>query len=120
MTHWKIALGTAAALMMVVPAAAADRFGVIAHITAKPGQRDAMLDILKGAAGTMKGNISFVLAKDGKNPDGIWVTEIWESQEAHDAVLTTDAFKATMGKATPLMASMDQNEHTWPVAGSGF
>lgn len=119
MTRYRIALGIAAGLMMATPAAA-EHFGVIAHINAQPGKRDAMIDGLKGMVG-MKGAINFVIAKDGKNPDGVWITEVWESKEAHDTALTSDQFKAAIAKAGPLMAGApDQNNETWPVAGIGL
>ena len=117
MTKYKLALGIAAGLMMTAPAVAADRFGVIAHLTSQAGKRDAMIDALKGLIG-MKGNISFVIAKDGKNENGIYITEIWESKEAHDAALGTDQFKAAFGKAAPMMGGApDLQADTWPVAG---
>ena len=117
MKNFKIALGAAAALMLAMPAAAAEHFGVIAHLTAQAGKRDAMIDALSGLMG-MKGNISFVIAKDGKNADGIYITEIWESKEAHDLALTTDQFKAAFGKAAPMMGGApDLQADTWPVAG---
>ena len=120
MTRYKIALGIAVGLMMTAPAVAADKFGVIAHVNAQQGKRDAMIDALKGLIG-MKGCINFVIAKDGKNADGVWITEVWKSKEAHDAALTTDKFKAAIGKAGPLMGGApDQNNETWPVAGLGF
>ncbi len=116
MKFLKIALAAAAGLALAAPAAA-DRFGVIAHLTAQAGKRDAMIDALSGLIG-MKGNISFIIAKDGKNADGIYITEIWESKEAHDAALTTDQFKAAFGKAAPMMGGApDLQADTWPVAG---
>jgi quinol monooxygenase YgiN len=119
MTRFGIALGIAAGLMMAAPAAA-EHYGVIAHVSAKPGQRDAMIEGLKGLIG-MKGCVNFVIAKDGKNADAVWITEVWESKEAHDAALATDQFKAAIGKAGPLMAGApDQNNETWPVAGIGL
>jgi quinol monooxygenase YgiN len=112
----KIALAAAAGLMLAAPAAA-EPFGVIAHLNAQAGKRDAMIDALRGLIG-MKGNISFVIAKDGKNADGIYITEVWDSKEAHDAALTTDHFKAAFGKAAPMMAGApDLQADTWPVAG---
>jgi quinol monooxygenase YgiN len=120
MSKFKIAAGIAVALMVAAPAAAADKYGVIAHVSAQAGKRDAMIDGLKGLIG-MPGCINFVVAKDGKNPDAVWITEVWESKEAHDSALKTDQFKAAIGKAGPLMAGApDQNNETWPVAGIGL
>jgi quinol monooxygenase YgiN len=116
MASLKIALAAAAGLLLTAPAAAA-HYGIVAHLNAQAGKRDAMIEALSGLVG-MKGNISFVIAKDGKNADGIFITEIWESKEAHDAALTTDQFKTAFGKAAPMMAGApDQNSETWPVAG---
>lgn len=112
----KIALGAAAALMLAAPASA-EHFGIVAFVKAQPGKRDAMIEGLKGLLGA-KGNISMVIAKDGKNADGVWITEVWESKEAHDVAMTSEQFKAAIAKAGPLMGGApDPNAETWPVAG---
>ena len=116
MKTMKIALAAVAGLVLAAPAAA-QQFGVIAHLTAQAGKRDAMIDALSGLIG-MKGNISFIIAKDGKNADGIYITEVWESKEAHDLALGTDQFKASFGKAAPMMGGApDLQADTWPVVG---
>lgn len=114
----KVALAVALTFMTVAPAAA-ERDGVIAHIVAKPGQRDALIEALRPMVG-MKGCIDLVVAKDPKNPDAIWLTELWESKELHDAAGAAEPFKSVMANIRPLLVGIDQNYTTVPVFGTAF
>lgn len=118
MIKLKVALCVAAALMAVSPASA-ERFGLIGHVTAKPGMRDAMIEALSPLIGA-KGCLNFVIAKDPKTEDGIWLSQVWESKEIHDQIYEDDLFKAVMDKTRPLMVGFDQNNVTVPVVGTGI
>src|SRR5262245_33527231 len=95
------------------------RFGQLARISALPGQRDllidAMLEGMKGAAGCAL----FLVAKDSNDGDLIWVTEVWESSEAHDVFLAQPGVQETAGRVRPLMATREVNS-TEPVGGIGL
>lgn len=117
MMKLKIAIGVIAGLMAVNPVAAAEYEGVVAHIVAKPGQRDALIEALRPLTG-MKGLIDLVIAKDRENADAVWLTEVWESSELHKAASTGAVFTAAMEKIRPAMASIDQNYTTTPVFGN--
>lgn len=116
MMKLRIALFAAMALLVAAPAAAAEREGVVAHIVAKPGQRDALIEALRPLVG-MKGLIDIVVAKDPKNDDGIWLTEIWESEQLHKEAATGDVFTAALVEMRPLMVGIDQNYTTIAVFG---
>nr|WP_087575142.1 antibiotic biosynthesis monooxygenase family protein [Sphingomonas sp. CDS-1] len=116
MIKTKIAIAIGAALMATTPALA-EYDGVIAHIIAKPGQRDALIEAMRPLAG-MKGCIDLVVAKDPKNADAIWLTEIWQSKQLHVEATSGDIFTAAMVKIRPMMMSIDQNYETAPVFGT--
>ncbi len=40
---------------------------------------------------------------DEEDADGLWATEIWESEEAHDASLQIDRVREQIGRAMPLL-----------------
>lgn len=112
----KIAIGLAAVLM-APNASAAEYDGVVAHIMAKPGQRDALIEALRPLA-QMEGLIDIVVAEDPENADGIWLTEIWESKELHDKAASGPVFTAAMVKMKPVMLSIDRNYKTRPIHGN--
>jgi quinol monooxygenase YgiN len=44
-----------------------------------------------------------VIAVDETDPDGVWATEIWESEAAHTASLQLDVVKERISRAMPLI-----------------
>lgn len=97
-------------------------YGLIGKMSAKPGQRDAVIAlILQGVEG-MPGCRSYVVAKDADDPNGIWVTEVWDSAESHAASLRLPADAAAIRQAIPLidMTAAGVRQATVPVGGHGL
>ena len=44
-----------------------------------------------------------MVAVDEADADGVWATEIWESEEAHDASLLIESVRARIALAMPLI-----------------
>ena len=68
----------------------------------------------------MPGCLSYVVAKDPADADGIWITEVWDSQESHQASLVLPSVKEAIGNGRPLIAGFDQQIATEPVGGFGL
>ena len=94
-------------------------YGLIGRIRAVDGSRDDLADILAGM-GEMPGCLSYVVATEDSDPDSLWVTEIWESEEAHAASLGLPAVQAAIEKGRPLIGSFDQRIETRPIGGIGL
>lgn len=75
------------------------------RLSAKPGSRDALLAILaEGEQGErLPGCRLYLVAVDESDPDGVWVTEVWESEAAHAASLQLDGVKGQIGRAMPIL-----------------
>lgn len=95
-------------------------YGLIAKLTATPGQRDAVAAILLESTGDMPGCLSYVIARDTADPDALWVTEVWASPASHQASLALPAVKAAIAKGRPLIAGFSQRVETTPVGGQGL
>ena len=95
-------------------------YGLIGKVRTKPGQREAFIAILLGGTGGMPGCLSYVVAKDPADADGLWITEVWDSQESHKASLGLPAVKDAIAKGRPMIAGFDQQIHTEPVGGVGL
>ena len=67
----------------------------------------------------MPGCLSYVVAKDPADPDGIWITEVWDSEASHKASLELPAVQAVIAKARPLIAGFESGTVTEPVGGLG-
>jgi quinol monooxygenase YgiN len=94
--------------------------GLIGRMDAVPGQRDALITILLEGVSGMPGCLSYVVAKDPANADAIWITEVWESQEQHQASLTLPSVRAAITKGRPLIAGFSDQTVTEPVGGHGL
>ena len=94
-------------------------YGLIGKITAVAGQRDALIAILT-PGGTMPGCRSYVVAKDPDNADALYVTEVWDSSEAHRASLALPAVKDAIARGRPLIAGFETIAVTEPVGGIGL
>jgi quinol monooxygenase YgiN len=75
------------------------------RLAAKPGRRDELLAILAEGedAPPMPGCRLYVVAVDEDDPDGVWATEVWESDEAHAASLQLESVRERIGRAMPLV-----------------
>lgn len=75
------------------------------RLAALPGKREELLAILgeDEDADRMPGCRLYLVAVDESDADGVWVTEVWESEEAHAASLQLDRVKARIGRAMPIL-----------------
>jgi quinol monooxygenase YgiN len=95
-------------------------YGLIGSITAAPGRRDELIGILVNACSQMPGCLSYIVAKDSNDKDTIWVTEVWQSKESHDASLGLPSVKSAISAAKPMIASFGRQVATIPVGGFGL
>lgn len=94
--------------------------GLIGKMNAVPGQRDALIDILLEGTTDMPGCLSYIVAKDVTDPDAIWITEVWDSQESHQASLALPAVQDAISRARPLIAGFGERFETVPIGGHGL
>lgn len=95
-------------------------FGLIGKMRAQPGKRDELVSILLEGTGGMPGCLSYIVARDPEDPDGIWITEVWKDEASHKASLSLAAVQAAIAKARPLIAGFDSQTRTEPVGGVGL
>ena len=94
--------------------------GLIGKMTAVPGQRDALIAILVEGTSAMPGCLSYIVAKDEREADGIWITEVWDSKSSHDKSLSLPAVKEAIAKGRSLIAGFGESVVTTPVGGHGL
>jgi len=99
---------------------ATNMYGMIRRVTAKPGQRDRLIEILLEGANDMPGCLSYVVAKDPTEADAIWITEVWEDPESHEASLSLPSVREAMAEGKPLIAEFGEATETQPVGGHGL
>jgi quinol monooxygenase YgiN len=84
------------------------RFGLVGKLVAKPGERDRLADVLLRAAQAVaeaQGCRLYVVGVSD-DPDAVWVVEVWDDREAHQASLRLESVRALIGEGVPLIAEM--------------
>jgi len=95
-------------------------FGLIGKFIARSGERDRLAAILLKGSAAMPGCLSYVVAVDPKEPDAIWVTEVWMSAQHHRDSLALPAVQAAIAQGRPLIASVASTTTTQPLGGHGL
>ncbi len=119
-----LAAGLGLAVIVATPTFAAtgeqSMYGLMGRMIAQPGQRDALIAILLEGTDAMPGCLSYIVAKDAKDANAIWVTEVWDSKDSHAGSLKLPAVQAAIAKGKPLITGFDSYSETEPVGGVGL
>lgn len=89
-------------------------FAVYGKMTAKPGERDALIKLLRAAIaklGDPPGLISYTVNTPLDDPDTLWVSEAWTDREAHDTATKTTANKAETARIFELLAAPPESAY---------
>jgi quinol monooxygenase YgiN len=95
-------------------------YGLIGMLKTVPGQRAALISILVEGVSNMPGCLSYIVAQDLADPDAIWVTEVWDSQESHQASLSLPSVQQAIARGRPLIAGLGNRFETRPIGGHGL
>ena len=95
-------------------------FGLITKFKTAAGQRDALITILTSGTSGMPGCLSYIVAKDATEVDAVWITEVWNSRESHQASLALPAVQQAIAKGRPLIAGLGARFETQPAGGHGL
>lgn len=94
--------------------------GLIGKLRAVPGRRAALAAILLESTTAMPGCLAYVVAEDAADADALWITEVWDSAESHQASLQLAAVREAIARARPLIAGFDAQVATRPLGGFGL
>lgn len=94
-------------------------FANVGTLGVHPEKRDQLISILTrvnpqlSAAGCLLYEVGF----NDDEPGTVFVMELWQSAEAHEASLELDSVRAAIAEAMPLLTG-DMGGHRFAVAGS--
>lgn len=95
-------------------------YGLIGKMKTVPGERDKLVSILLEGVSGMPGCFSYVIAHDPADPNAIWITEVWDSQESHRASLAMPSVQNAIKLGRPMIAGFGERFETMPVGGHGL
>ena len=93
-------------------------YGLIGNVKCKSGKRELVVGLMKAMTrngGTMAGCLSYVIARDMHDDDGLWVTEAWESRAAQKAWIQIPDVMASINLMLPMIDIFDQHLETEPL-----
>lgn len=100
------------------------KYGIYTRHTAKPGQRDNLVDNLLRAGDLLQANPACIhwIVNTTEDPDVVWISSLFSSKEEHDASLKPDDMRALMGEAKELLSEeiMPEQIFMTPVGGKGL
>lgn len=95
-------------------------YGLIGKVNCVPGQRDAFAALLLDGMSAMPGCLSYIVAADPADENGLWITEVWDSQASHKASLSLPSVQAAIAKGRPMIAGFSNRAETTPLGGIGL
>ncbi|MFC4600885.1 putative quinol monooxygenase [Cohnella hongkongensis] len=98
------------------------KYAMLGQLIAHPGKRDELAGRLLESAETlqgMEGCIYYIIGESADEPDALWVTELWESEEAHAASLENESVLAVIQSCRPLIAGVKPVKLR-PLGGKGL
>ena len=98
-------------------------YGCYVKFTVQPGQRDTLVEhLLSAATGVSKaaGCELYIINTSPTEPNSVWVTEVWRSQQEHDAALAIEGAQQAIMQVLPLLAGSPEKIDVLPVGGKGF
>lgn len=97
-----------------------NKYGLHGKLQATEGKADELANILIQAAHLVseaKGCHLYVVSKDLKEENSVWVTEIWDSKEEHDASLQLAGVRELIGEAIPILAGKPEGGQELEILG---
>ena len=97
-----------------------NKYGLHGKLAATPGNGDKLAAILLEAAklvSTAKGCRLYMVSKDHSDEDAVWVTEAWDSKEAHDNSLQVAGVKELISQAMPLLSGRPEKGQELEILG---
>jgi quinol monooxygenase YgiN/quercetin dioxygenase-like cupin family protein len=91
-------------------------------LTAKEGRGDALAQVLLGVADGLADTAGcelYVINRSPSEPDAVWVTELWQSQEHADAALATEEARTHMPEVMALISGTERID-VEPLGGVGY
>lgn len=94
-------------------------YGIIGQMLTTEEDRDRLIDILLAGTQDMPGCRLYAISKDADDAASIWITEIWDSEQAHRASLELPGVQAAIQEGRPLIRGFGARHTVQPVGGIG-
>jgi quinol monooxygenase YgiN len=93
------------------------------RVTAKPGQRQRVVEILVESGKLFDDNsacLLYLVSESTDDPNLLWVIDLWTNQQAHTEALKAPELRPFVELAMPLLEDMPEQIEVRPVGGKGL
>jgi quinol monooxygenase YgiN len=97
-------------------------YALLNRLTARPGQRGRVVEILLESGRLFEDNarcLLYLVSESTDDPDVVWVADLWTSEEAHAEALKAPELRPYVEQAIPLLDAMPEQIRIRPVGGKG-
>jgi quinol monooxygenase YgiN len=95
-------------------------YGIIGKMELAAGKREVVVKALLDGIGSMPGCLSYIVAEDPADENALWITEVWDSRDSHQASLSLAAVQRAIEIARPHITGFGERFETVPVGGHGL
>jgi quinol monooxygenase YgiN len=98
-------------------------YGSHGKFNAKPGERDNLVQFMLQAAESVRpldGCMLYIVYTAPSDPNGVYITEVWTSKEAHDDSLKLEGIRALISQVMPILDGPSEGMELQPVGGKGL
>lgn len=95
-------------------------FALLNRLTAKPGQRGRVVEILLESGKLFDDNSAcqlYLVAESADDPNLIWVADLWTSEQAHAKALEAPELRPFVQECMPLLEGMPEQIKVRPAGG---
>ena len=99
------------------------KYALCGKMMTDPHNRQTLIEILSAAADLMQnaeGCQMYIVYRDANDAGAVWITELWDSEEAHDNSLSIEGVKALISRARPILKGSPEQIVMIPVSGKGL
>lgn len=98
-------------------------YAMTGKLSAQPSRRGELAEILLRASkmvSGMQGCRAYIILEDVADDLAVWVFEMWDDKEAHDASLRDEKVRALIGEAMPMLAGAPSGSELRVLGGHGL
>lgn len=98
-------------------------YGLFGKMTAIDGRGDELAACLLEAAKALEpveGCQLYVVSRDPRDGDSVWVMEAWDSEDSHRASLELEAVRNLIARARPILQGFGDRFELEPLGGKGL
>ncbi len=95
-------------------------YGLVGSIMTLPENRETLIEALVAGAVSLPGCVSYVVGEDCDDESLVWVAEVWESADAHQASLALPHVQAAIAVAKPLIVGFGKRVELQVKGGLGL